>query len=69
MRQLKITIGDVPLRAASFDTPTAAALHAAAPSDAAVSTWGDELYFGTPISRAREADALGGRAGRAGVLA
>ena len=57
MRQLKITIGDVPLRAELFDTPTAAALYAAAPFDAVASTWGDEVYFGTPVSCPREADA------------
>jgi hypothetical protein len=57
MRQLKITIGGVPIRAELFDTPTAAALYEAAPFDAAASTWGDEVYFGTPVSCAREADA------------
>jgi uncharacterized protein len=57
MRQLKITIGGVPIRAELFDTPTAAALYEAAPFAAVASTWGEEVYFGTPISCAREADA------------
>jgi uncharacterized protein len=57
MRQLKITIGDVPVRAELFDTPTAAALYGAAPFDAVASTWGDEVYFGAPVSCARDADA------------
>src|SRR5918995_2622949 len=57
MRQLKITVGDVPLRAELFDTPTAAALYEAAPFDAVASTWGEEVYFRTPVSLAREADA------------
>jgi uncharacterized protein len=57
MRQLKITVGDVPVRVELLDTPTAAALYEAAPFDAVASTWGDEVYFGTPVSCAREADA------------
>jgi uncharacterized protein len=57
MRQLKITVGSVPIRAELLDTPTAAALHQAAPFDAVASTWGDEVYFRTPISCAREDDA------------
>ena len=57
MRQLKITVGGVPLRAELFDTPTAAALYRAAPFEAVASTWGDEVYFRTPVSCAREEDA------------
>ena len=57
MRQLKMTIGDVVIRAELFDTPTADALYAAAPFTAQASTWGDEVYFRTPVSLAREDDA------------
>ena len=57
MRQLKITIGSVPIRAELLDTPTATALYQAAPFDAVASTWGDEVYFQTPIACAREHDA------------
>jgi hypothetical protein len=57
MRQLKITVGEVTIRAALLGTPTATALYEAAPFEAAASTWGDEVYFGTPISSPREADA------------
>jgi hypothetical protein len=57
MRQLKITIGGVSIRADLFDTPTAAALYQAAPFEAVASTWGEEVYFGTPAACAREADA------------
>jgi hypothetical protein len=57
MRQLTMTIGDIEIRAELLDTPTADALYDAAPFDAAASTWGDEVYFRTPISCAREADA------------
>ena len=57
MRQLKITIGQVAIRAELLDTPTATALYEAAPFAASASTWGDEVYFRTPVSCPREADA------------
>ena len=57
MRELKMTIGDVEIRAELLDTPTATALYEAAPFAASASTWGEEVYFRTPISCAREADA------------
>jgi hypothetical protein len=55
MRALKMTIGPVVIRAELLDTPTADALSAAAPFEARASTWGDEVYFRTPIAQAREA--------------
>jgi len=57
MRVLKLTIGEVVIRAELLDTPTADALWAAAPFEAQASTWGEEVYFTTPVSLAREADA------------
>jgi uncharacterized protein len=57
LRQLSMSIGDVVIRAELFDTPTADALHQAAPFEAKASTWGDEVYFATPVAPAREADA------------
>lgn len=57
MRQLKMTIGNVLIRAELRDTPTADALYEAAPFEAVASTWGDEVYFRVPVSLAREADA------------
>ena len=57
MRKLKMTIGSVVIRAELFDTPTADDLWEAAPFSARASTWGEEVYFSTPISPAPEADA------------
>jgi uncharacterized protein len=57
MRRLKLTIGGVTIRAELLDTPTADALYDAAPFEARASTWGDEVYFATPVALAREAGA------------
>ena len=57
MNQLKITAGGVVIRVRTFDTPTAEALLAAAPFDAQANTWGEEVYFSTPVSVPREDDA------------
>ena len=57
MRKLKMIIGDVVITAELFDTPTADALYAAAPFISSASTWGEEVYFGTPVSLDRETDA------------
>ena len=57
MRTLKMTIGSVVIRAELFDTPTADALWDAAPFSAQAMTWGDEVYFSTPVAPDREPDA------------
>jgi uncharacterized protein len=54
MRQLRLIIGEVVIRAELLDTPTADALYAAAPFEARASTWGEEVYFTTPVALARE---------------
>ena len=51
---LRLTIGDVVVDARLRDTPTARVLLAAAPFTATAATWGDEVYFRTPVSCARE---------------
>ncbi len=57
MAQLKITVGEVVIRAELLDTPTARALADAAPFEASANIWGEEVYFGTPVSMPAEPDA------------
>ena len=56
-RKINMTIGPVVLEAELLDTPTAQAIWNALPFDSTASTWGDEVYFSTPVSVKREADA------------
>jgi hypothetical protein len=57
MRKLLMSIGGIEIRAELFDTPTANAIYEAAPFEASANTWGDEVYFSTPVSVPRESDA------------
>ena len=57
MREILITAGPVKIRARLLDTPTADAIWKALPFDGVVRTWGEEVYFSTPVSCAREAAA------------
>lgn len=52
-----MTIGPVELEAELFDTPTADAIYARLPFTSAASTWGDEVYFSTPVRVSKEVDA------------
>ena len=56
-QQLVLEIGGVTIRAELLDTPTARALRDAAPFESRASTWGEEVYFATPVSLPREPDA------------
>jgi len=56
-RKLKMIIGSVKLEAELFDTPTADAIYAKLPFTSTASTWGDEVYFSTPVHVRKEADA------------
>lgn len=53
-RKLKMTVGPVKLEAELFDTPTADDIYANLPFS---STWGDEVYFATPVHVRKELDA------------
>jgi hypothetical protein len=52
-----MTIGPVELEAELFDTPTADAIYSKLPFNSVASTWGDEVYFATPVHVRKEADA------------
>ncbi len=52
-----MTIGDVVMTAELFETPTADAIYQALPFSSAARTWGEEVYFDTPVSADHEADA------------
>jgi hypothetical protein len=52
-----MTIGPVTLEAELFDTPTADAIYAKLPFNSMAFTWGDEVYFSTPVRVNKEPDA------------
>jgi hypothetical protein len=56
-RRLRITIGSVKLDAELFNTPTADAIYSKLPFSSTASTWGDEVYFSTPVHVSKEPDA------------
>lgn len=57
MRKIKMTIGGIEITAELFDTPTADAIHQSLPFTSTAQTWGEEVYFSTPVGVAREAGA------------
>ncbi|MDH3703626.1 MAG: cyclophilin-like fold protein [Alphaproteobacteria bacterium] len=54
MANIRITVGDISLDVRLLDTPTATAVLAALPFTAAAMTWGEEVYFTTPVEVMRE---------------
>jgi len=57
MRRMFIAFDRVAITVTLRKTPTADALWGALPFEADARTWGDEVYFDTPVSVKREADA------------
>ncbi|MCB1529351.1 MAG: hypothetical protein KDJ45_16835 [Hyphomicrobiaceae bacterium] len=57
MREILIRAGEVAIRARLLETPTADKIWKALPIYATAQTWGQEVYFGTPLSATPEADA------------
>jgi len=53
-RKIKMTLGPVALAVDLLDTPTADAIWNALPFDSTASTWGEEVYFSTPVQVRRE---------------
>lgn len=57
MRKIVMTIGSVRLEAELLATPTADAIDRSLPFESVARTWGEEVYFATPVHVEREADA------------
>ena len=57
MTKLILKIGPISLVAELLDTPTAKEILKHAPFTSSANTWGDEVYFDTPIVTSKEADA------------
>ncbi|OQX31386.1 MAG: hypothetical protein B0D96_02585 [Candidatus Sedimenticola endophacoides] len=57
MSVICITVGEITIRAEMLNTPTAKAIALAAPFTSTAQTWGEEVYFSTPVSLPRESDA------------
>ena len=57
MARLSITAGDVSIAIETRDTPTTAAILDALPIRSTARTWGEEVYFDTPVSVPREPEA------------
>ena len=53
-REIEITAGQVTVSAVLNDTDTASMIWDALPIEASASTWGDEIYFGIPVSAPEE---------------
>lgn len=57
MRSVKVKIGSVALAIELFDTPTAEAVYQQLPFESTARTWGEEVYFDTPVAVEKESNA------------
>ncbi|MBW1997193.1 MAG: hypothetical protein JRJ29_04425 [Deltaproteobacteria bacterium] len=57
MRKIKIAAGSVSVTASLYDNPTADALWENLPIEGTANTWGEEIYFGIPVSVQEAPDA------------
>jgi hypothetical protein len=57
MPRIRFDFGSLALDAELLDTPTAKAITAKLPYEAAAMTWGEEVYFDVPVRVAREKEA------------
>jgi hypothetical protein len=55
--RIRFAFGALTLDAELLDTPTAKAIADALPLTGSALTWGEEVYFGVPVSMARETGA------------
>ena len=57
MNNIRITLGKVIIEAELLNTPTAQAIYNNLPFASKVKTWGDEVYFETPVKTELESNA------------
>jgi hypothetical protein len=57
MNKIRIKVGTADLTADVFDTPTGRAILEKLPFTSTAQTWGDEVYFTTPVVMSKEDDA------------